>query len=89
MHSRKVLHRDIKTLNVLLDEDLNVKLGDMGVAKVSIKWGITSFQDGQSLEVQVGVATVRHRLATAWKESSRFESCMSHVMPGSVLRRCC
>ena len=57
MHSRKVLHRDIKTLNVFLDEALNVKLGDMGVAKVSIKWGVTSFQDGESLEVQVGVAT--------------------------------
>ena len=51
MHSRKVLHRDIKTLNVFLDQDLNVKLGDMGVAKVSIPWGATSFQDGKSLEV--------------------------------------
>jgi serine/threonine protein kinase len=34
MHSKKILHRDIKTLNVFLDENLNVKLGDMGVAKV-------------------------------------------------------
>jgi serine/threonine protein kinase len=34
MHARKILHRDIKTLNVFLDDDLNVKLGDMGVAKV-------------------------------------------------------
>ncbi|GFR51624.1 hypothetical protein Agub_g14051 [Astrephomene gubernaculifera] len=34
MHSRKILHRDIKTLNVFLDEDVNVKLGDMGVAKI-------------------------------------------------------
>lgn len=34
MHSKKILHRDIKTLNVFLDDDLNVKLGDMGVAKV-------------------------------------------------------
>lgn len=35
MHSKKILHRDIKTLNVFLDDNLNVKLGDMGVAKVS------------------------------------------------------
>ncbi len=34
MHERKILHRDIKTLNVFLDDGLNVKLGDMGVAKV-------------------------------------------------------
>lgn len=34
MHARKVLHRDFKTLNVFLDADLNVKLGDLGVAKV-------------------------------------------------------
>eukprot|EP00195_Chlamydomonas_chlamydogama_P009069 CAMPEP_0202904676 /NCGR_PEP_ID=MMETSP1392-20130828/30593_1 /ASSEMBLY_ACC=CAM_ASM_000868 /TAXON_ID=225041 /ORGANISM="Chlamydomonas chlamydogama, Strain SAG 11-48b" /LENGTH=558 /DNA_ID=CAMNT_0049592433 /DNA_START=449 /DNA_END=2125 /DNA_ORIENTATION=- len=34
MHSKKILHRDIKTLNVFLDDGLNVKLGDMGVAKI-------------------------------------------------------
>jgi len=36
MHSRNVLHRDFKTLNVFLDERLNVKLGDLGVAKVGL-----------------------------------------------------
>jgi serine/threonine protein kinase len=34
MHARKTLHRDLKTLNVFLDEKLNVRLGDLGVAKV-------------------------------------------------------
>jgi len=34
MHSRKILHRDLKTLNIFLDENNNVKVGDFGVAKV-------------------------------------------------------
>lgn len=34
MHKKKILHRDVKTLNVFLDDKLNVKLGDMGVAKI-------------------------------------------------------
>jgi len=34
MHRKKILHRDIKTLNVFLDHNSNVKLGDMGVAKI-------------------------------------------------------
>lgn len=35
MHDRKILHRDFKTMNVFLDDKLNVRLGDLGVAKVS------------------------------------------------------
>lgn len=34
MHSRHVLHRDLKTLNVFLDAAGNAKLGDLGVSKV-------------------------------------------------------
>lgn len=36
MHGRKILHRDFKTLNVFLDDKLNVRLGDLGVAKVGL-----------------------------------------------------
>ena len=32
MHSQGVCHRDIKPANVFLDENFNVKLGDLGVA---------------------------------------------------------
>lgn len=38
MHGRKVLHRDFKTLNVFLDEQHHVRLGDLGVAKVGTCW---------------------------------------------------
>ena len=34
IHSKKILHRDIKTLNILLTKELDGKIGDLGVAKV-------------------------------------------------------
>ena len=34
IHSKKILHRDIKTLNIFLTKELNGKIGDLGVAKV-------------------------------------------------------
>jgi NIMA (never in mitosis gene a)-related kinase len=34
IHRSKILHRDIKTLNIFLNKDETVKIGDLGVAKV-------------------------------------------------------
>ena len=34
IHNLKILHRDLKTLNIFLTKDLDVKIGDLGVAKM-------------------------------------------------------
>jgi NIMA (never in mitosis gene a)-related kinase len=34
IHGKKILHRDLKTLNIFLTKDDKVKIGDLGVAKI-------------------------------------------------------
>ena len=34
IHNLKILHRDLKALNIFLTKDLDVKIGDLGVAKM-------------------------------------------------------
>ena len=37
IHSANVIHRDIKTRNLLIDTDCNIKICDFGLARPMIK----------------------------------------------------
>lgn len=34
LHSKNIIHRDIKTLNIFTSNDKHIKLGDLGVSKI-------------------------------------------------------
>ena len=37
IHKMKILHRDLKTLNIFLKKNMEIKIGDLGVAKILLK----------------------------------------------------
>jgi len=45
LHSKDILHRDLKSANIFLNKDSTIKLGDMNVSKVA-KYGLLNTQTG-------------------------------------------
>jgi NIMA (never in mitosis gene a)-related kinase len=39
LHKKKVIHRDIKSLNVLLTKNRQIKIADMGISKINERLG--------------------------------------------------
>ena len=49
LHENKILHRDLKSLNVLLDDRFRAKLADFGLAKIKTQSRTTSKDSGGSV----------------------------------------
>jgi len=38
LHAKNIIHRDLKSNNIFLHDDLTVKIGDFGLATVKTRW---------------------------------------------------
>lgn len=38
LHAKEIIHRDLKSANIFLDQNMGVRIGDFGLAAVKAMW---------------------------------------------------
>uniref|UniRef100_A0A453LR90 Protein kinase domain-containing protein n=2 Tax=Aegilops tauschii subsp. strangulata TaxID=200361 RepID=A0A453LR90_AEGTS len=98
LHSRKIVHRDVKTENMLLDTQRNLKIADFGVARVEAQnpkdmTGATGTLGYMAPEVFIGVTSfkfVPSQNGVLLKTKSPVLPCMHlQVLDGKPYNRKC
>ncbi|MES2217099.1 MAG: protein kinase [Pseudomonadota bacterium] len=69
LHAEDILHRDLKSLNVLLDEHMRAKLSDFGLAKIKTEMRTTSSNEKSVGTIAWMAPELFQRKATCTKKS--------------------
>uniref|UniRef100_A0A914BYL5 Raf homolog serine/threonine-protein kinase n=1 Tax=Acrobeloides nanus TaxID=290746 RepID=A0A914BYL5_9BILA len=83
LHSKNIIHRDLKTNNIFLTDDNTVKIGDFGLATVKTRWsaGQQSQQPTGSI-LWMAPEVIRKREYTTLSDVYSYGICLYEILSG-------